>query len=231
MTFHPSFHPFIYLSTYLSIHPPFYYSSIRPSIHLSTYPSTSPSIPSHPSTNPSILSFDFSLQCFVRSKLLFLFLIFKQKEPGDLIIIPILKICECTHRIKFLSALYAYKGILLLFGVFLAWETRNVTIPALNDSKYIGMSVYNVVILAAIGATVSMVLKKTVYYGLLHVLVSSVVLLSTTVTLTMMFLPKVNAGYFPLVRNPWKSCFLIGERHFRVRRLKLLEKSLNLQKT
>ena len=79
----------------------------------------------------------------------------------------------------------------MLFGVFLAWETRNVTIPALNDSKYIGMSVYNVVILSAIGATVSMVLKETKHYDLLHALVSVVVLLSTTVTLTMVFLPKV----------------------------------------
>ena len=102
-----------------------------------------------------------------------------------------LKICECTHRAKLLGVLYGYKGIFLLFGVFLAWETRNVTIPALNDSKYIGMSVYNVVILSAIGVTVSIVLKKTVYYELLHALVSVVVLLSTTVTLTLVFLPKV----------------------------------------
>ena len=118
----------------------------------------------------------------------------KVEQSSDSIIIPVLKICECTHRTKLLGALYGYKGILLLFGVFLAWETRNVTIPALNDSKYIGMSVYNVVILSAIGVTVSMVLKRTVYYELLHVLVSVVVLLSTTVTLTMVFLPKVRKG-------------------------------------
>ena len=66
-----------------------------------------------------------------------------------------------------------------------------MTIPALNDSKYIGMSVYNVVILSAIGATVSMVLKRTVYYELLHILVSTIVVLCTTVTLTMVFAPKV----------------------------------------
>ena len=119
---------------------------------------------------------------------------FEIEQSNDLITIPVLKICECSHRTKLLGALYGYKGILLLFGVFLAWETRNVTIPALNDSKYIGMSVYNVVILSSIGATVSMVLKKTQYYELLHVLVSVVVLLSTTVTLTMVFLPKVNTG-------------------------------------
>ena len=84
----------------------------------------------------------------------------------------------------------------MLFGVVLAWETRNVKIPALNDSKYIGISVYNVVILSAIGATVSTVLKKTVHYELLHALVSIIVLLSTTVTLTMMFAPKVRC-YVP----------------------------------
>ena len=113
------------------------------------------------------------------------------EQSSDLITVPVLKICECTHRTKLLGALYGYKGILLLFGVFLAWETRNVTIPVLNDSKYIGISVYNVVILSAVGATVSMVLKRTAYYELLHVLVTVVVLLSTTVTLTMVFLPKV----------------------------------------
>ena len=113
----------------------------------------------------------------------------KIEQSGDSIIIPVLKICECTQRTKLLGVLYGYKGILLLFGVFLVWETRNVTIPALNDSKYIGISVYNVVILSAIGVTVSVVLKKTIYYELLHALVSVVVLLSTTVTLTTVFLP------------------------------------------
>ena len=30
--------------------------------------------------------------------------------------------------------------MLLLFGAFLAFETRKVTVPALNDSKFIGQS-------------------------------------------------------------------------------------------
>jgi hypothetical protein len=34
----------------------------------------------------------------------------------------------------------------MLFGCFLAWETRAVNVPALNDSKYIGISVYIVVV-------------------------------------------------------------------------------------
>lgn len=39
-----------------------------------------------------------------------------------------------------ITAAFAYKGILLLFGAFIAFQTRNISIPALNDSKYIGQS-------------------------------------------------------------------------------------------
>ena len=47
---------------------------------------------------------------------------------------------------------FTYQGLLLLFGIFLAWETRNVTIPTLNDSKDIRASVSNVFVLSIIGA-------------------------------------------------------------------------------
>ena len=57
----------------------------------------------------------------------------------------------------------------------------------MNDSKYIGVSVYNVVILSAIGVAVSATLKETKYHELLYVVVSIVVILSTTFTLTIVF--------------------------------------------
>lgn len=47
-------------------------------------------------------------------------------------------ICEVNNIAIWLGLLYSYKGILLLFGLFLAWETRTVNIPALNDSQHIG---------------------------------------------------------------------------------------------
>ena len=47
---------------------------------------------------------------------------------------------------------------------FVVWETRNVTIPALNDSNYIGMSVYNVFVSFIIGAVVSLILEGSAYY-------------------------------------------------------------------
>ena len=56
--------------------------------------------------------------------------------------------------------------IFQLFGAFLAWETRHVQIPALNDSKYIGMSLYNVTIMCVLGVgiTVSSSLYDMISY-------------------------------------------------------------------
>lgn len=62
-------------------------------------------------------------------------------EKEDIIIVPEMEHCQ-SHRMSiFLSIIYVYKGLLMAFGCFLAWETRHVSIPALNDSKYIGLSV------------------------------------------------------------------------------------------
>ena len=47
----------------------------------------------------------------------------------------------------FLSGVvFGYKGILLLFGIFLAYETRSVKLKLVNDSRFVGMSIYNVVV-------------------------------------------------------------------------------------
>ncbi|XP_030853145.1 gamma-aminobutyric acid type B receptor subunit 2-like [Strongylocentrotus purpuratus] len=49
--------------------------------------------------------------------------------------VPTLRACSSKHVVPFLITLLVYKGALLLFGVFLAWSTRNVRISQLNDSK------------------------------------------------------------------------------------------------
>ena len=48
-------------------------------------------------------------------------------------------IFECAHsRCINIKCLFTLLGLLLIFGAFLAFETRKVTVPALNDSKFIG---------------------------------------------------------------------------------------------
>ena len=46
----------------------------------------------------------------------------------------------------FVGVLFGYKGVLLLFGILLAYETRNVKIKQVNDSRFVGMSIYNIVV-------------------------------------------------------------------------------------
>ena len=64
-----------------------------------------------------------------------------------------------------------------------------VTIPALNDSKLIGMCLYNVVILSGLGLTVSLLLEEREV--LLYGVVSGGLLIGTTLTQLMLFVPKV----------------------------------------
>ena len=71
--------------------------------------------------------------------------------------------CGVPEVFFFFSVVFTYQGLQLLFGIFLAWKTRSVTVPTLNDSKYIGMSVYNVFVLSIIRAVVSLTLEGSEY--------------------------------------------------------------------
>ncbi|ELT89459.1 hypothetical protein CAPTEDRAFT_22458, partial [Capitella teleta] len=98
--------------------------------------------------------------------------------------------CGCQHQWFWSGAFFAIKGLLLIFGCFLAYETRSVNLPGLNDSKFIGMCVYNVVVLCVVGITVSLVMrdKQTVTYAFQ----ASCMILCATTTLSLLFLPKVS---------------------------------------
>ncbi|XP_077984600.1 gamma-aminobutyric acid type B receptor subunit 1-like [Glandiceps talaboti] len=114
-------------------------------------------------------------------------------DEEDTLYVPIIEQCTCERLEVWLGILYAYKGLLLLFGVFLAWETRKVKIEALNDSQYIGMSVYNVMVLSIITVIVSNVIGTGQHETTTFLIVSSFMLISTTNTLCLLFLPKIYA--------------------------------------
>ena len=63
-------------------------------------------------------------------------------------------------------------------------------IPALNDSKYVGMSVYNVTIMCVLGAAISAVLND--HQNASFVLISIFIIFCTTGTLCLVFVPKVS---------------------------------------
>ncbi|XP_034233337.1 gamma-aminobutyric acid type B receptor subunit 2 [Thrips palmi] len=129
----------------------------------------------------------------------------KQMEPythpssEDIKIIQENEYCMSERMTVFVGSIYAYKGLLMIFGAFLAWETRHVSIPALNDSKYVGMSVYNVVIMCVMGAAISFVLSDKQEAS--FIIISSFILFCTTGTLCLVFVPKL----VELRRNPQGS--------------------------
>ncbi|CAH1111941.1 unnamed protein product [Psylliodes chrysocephalus] len=117
----------------------------------------------------------------------------------DIIIIPENEYCASEHQTIFVGSIYAYKGLLMIFGAFLAWETRHVSIPALNDSRHVGLSVYNVAIMCICGAAVALVLVD--HQDAMFLIIGVFVMFCTTATLWLVFVPKM----LELRRNPGGS--------------------------
>jgi len=110
------------------------------------------------------------------------------------------EVCRSQHTQTWLSVLYAYKGLLLVVGVYMAWETRHVKIPALNDSQYIGVSVYSVVITSAIVVVLANLISERV--TLAFITITALILTSTTATLCLLFIPKLHDIW---ARSEYKS--------------------------
>uniref|UniRef100_A0A1I8QF15 Gamma-aminobutyric acid type B receptor subunit 2 n=1 Tax=Stomoxys calcitrans TaxID=35570 RepID=A0A1I8QF15_STOCA len=100
------------------------------------------------------------------------------------------EVCRSQHTQTWLGALYSYKGLLLVVGVYMAWETRHVKIPALNDSQYIGVSVYSVVITSGIVVVLANLISERV--TLAFITITALILTSTTATLCLLFIPKLH---------------------------------------
>ena len=77
----------------------------------------------------------------------------------------------------------------MLAGLFLAFETRRVKIKPLNDSRFITLSVYGLVIVSIALTPIGLLLQKypNVQYGIIGIMI----LLSTSVILGLVFITKV----------------------------------------
>ena len=118
--------------------------------------------------------------------------IFSQRNPDKPfeIIEHDLNICTATKLPLWLALIFGCKGILLVCGLFLAHETRNVVYAHLNDSSVIGICVYNVVVSSTIGAFSSVILDDEQYREMYAVLGLSIIFPATT-TIAFIFVPKV----------------------------------------
>ncbi|XP_072016015.1 gamma-aminobutyric acid type B receptor subunit 2-like [Amphiura filiformis] len=111
-------------------------------------------------------------------------------DNDDVLLIPVRISCHGKLNTEnyFLGVALIIKCILMIFGAFLAWETRRVHYPGLNDSKWIGMSVYTVVIVSFTGLPVQFfVADPNANFALMAIFI----LFPTTLTLCLVFVPKI----------------------------------------
>ncbi|KAI8490678.1 hypothetical protein Bbelb_314710 [Branchiostoma belcheri] len=118
-----------------------------------------------------------------------------EEDPNrnDVLYLPELRRCTSNYLMYWLGIIYASKGILILFGIFLAWETRKVQIPELNDSKQIGLCVYNVMIMSAVGVPIINLLDSQ-QLDISFAVLSVCIIVCTSTTLALVFVPKIWQG-------------------------------------
>ncbi|XP_017760337.1 PREDICTED: gamma-aminobutyric acid type B receptor subunit 1 isoform X2 [Eufriesea mexicana] len=109
---------------------------------------------------------------------------------------PELEHCESIHNNIWLGLIYSYKGIILVFGLFLAYETRSIKVKQINDSRYVGMSIYNVVVLCLITAPVTMVIASQ--QDASFAFVALAIIFCCFLSMALIFVPKV----IEVIRHP-----------------------------
>ncbi|XP_078721635.1 gamma-aminobutyric acid type B receptor subunit 1-like isoform X7 [Lampetra fluviatilis] len=113
----------------------------------------------------------------------------KREGEEDIYIWSRLEHCSSFKIMTWLGVFYGYKGVLLLLGIFLAYETKSMYAEKINDHRAVGMAIYNVAILCMITAPVTMIL--TSQQDASFVFTSLAIIFSSFITLAVLFLPKM----------------------------------------
>ncbi|XP_075258877.1 gamma-aminobutyric acid type B receptor subunit 2-like [Convolutriloba macropyga] len=97
---------------------------------------------------------------------------------------------RCVSKITvFPYLLLSIKAFVLLYGAFLAYETRGVHIEELNDSRSIGVSIYNTIILSSFGLLASLAIHTDP--SMHYLLLSAIKVFCVAITMCVIFLPKM----------------------------------------
>ncbi|XP_065899524.1 gamma-aminobutyric acid type B receptor subunit 2-like [Dysidea avara] len=105
----------------------------------------------------------------------------------------IIGVCRSDNSLPWIAVLFGYKGLVLLAGLFLAFETRKVKIRSLNESRFMAMSVYGAVIASITLTPIGFFLKDypNAQYGIVGIMMFSI----TTLILGLVFVSKMYKVY------------------------------------
>ncbi|XP_016847283.1 gamma-aminobutyric acid type B receptor subunit 1 [Anolis carolinensis] len=122
------------------------------------------------------------------------------KSDIDVQILPKLEHCSSEKMNTWLGIFYGFKGLLLLLGIFLAYETKGVSTEKINDHRAVGMAIYNVAVLCLITAPVTMILSSQ--QDAAFAFASLAIVFSSYITLVVLFVPKMRRL---ITRGEWQS--------------------------
>uniref|UniRef100_A0A8C7YBY8 Gamma-aminobutyric acid (GABA) B receptor, 1a n=1 Tax=Oryzias sinensis TaxID=183150 RepID=A0A8C7YBY8_9TELE len=122
------------------------------------------------------------------------------KKDLDVLVQPLLEHCSSEKMNTWLGVVYGYKGLLLLLGIFLAYETKSVSTEKINDHRAVGMAIYNVAVLCLITAPVTMILSSQ--QDASFAFASLAIVFSAYITLVVLFVPKMRRL---ITRGEWQS--------------------------
>nr|XP_047123780.1 gamma-aminobutyric acid type B receptor subunit 2 isoform X1 [Hydra vulgaris] len=109
----------------------------------------------------------------------------------DTIIIEQVVKCTCNFQTEFTIGLYCYKGLLLLFGIFLVWQIKNINNKSDISSKNIGVAIYNVAAVSVTGVICVSILATTTKFDASYIIIAVCICICNTATLLLIFLPKI----------------------------------------
>uniref|UniRef100_A0A8C7YB98 Gamma-aminobutyric acid (GABA) B receptor, 1a n=1 Tax=Oryzias sinensis TaxID=183150 RepID=A0A8C7YB98_9TELE len=129
------------------------------------------------------------------------------KKDLDVLVQPLLEHCSSEKMNTWLvssgrkgCSFYRLDGLLLLLGIFLAYETKSVSTEKINDHRAVGMAIYNVAVLCLITAPVTMILSSQ--QDASFAFASLAIVFSAYITLVVLFVPKMRRL---ITRGEWQS--------------------------
>ncbi|XP_041472380.1 gamma-aminobutyric acid type B receptor subunit 2-like isoform X2 [Lytechinus variegatus] len=101
--------------------------------------------------------------------------------------------CSTKYNTVWTVILTVYKSFLMIFGAFLSFQTRTVSVPGLNDSYYVGLSIYNACLCCAVAVPLSLFNINSL--NVTYTVTSGFIVFCATTILCTLFLPKFSALY------------------------------------
>ncbi|XP_041463979.1 gamma-aminobutyric acid type B receptor subunit 2-like [Lytechinus variegatus] len=117
-----------------------------------------------------------------------------QKDRENFVLyIHVYRRCSTKFNTIWTIILGVYKSFLMVFGAFLSFQTRTISVPGLNDSYYVGLSIYNACLCCAVAVPLSLFNVNSL--NVTYAVTSGFIIFCATTILCTLFLPKISALY------------------------------------